>query len=246
MTEIFINIPEGHTLICGWNDHALKVLRELEASRQHAVVVARKRPEELKNNAIPVIEGDISDDETLKKAGVETAVAAVILAEDAGSLPADTVDARSILTALAVESLHPEIYSVLEIINPENERHAQNANVDNVIYCNRLIANYIALCASQRGISDFANDLFSHSDNRSKLNTMDLDPKWQGKTIGEVFAAIRAQGDLPLGVMRQNAIKTRQVWRHEINPAADTKAELPMKVIYISCEKKQNQNDGLC
>ncbi|WP_462363348.1 potassium channel family protein [Pyramidobacter porci] len=243
MTEIFVNIPQGHTLICGWNSHALKVLRELEASGHPVVVVARRRPEELKNSAATVVEGDISDDETLKRAGVETATSAVILAENAGSLPADTVDARSILAALAVESLHPEIYSVLEIINPENERHPQNANVDNVVYCNRLIANYIALCASQRGISNFANDLFSHSDNRSSLNAMDLDPQWQGKTIGEVFAAVRAQGDLPLGVMRRDDNDSRQVWRHEINPAAGTKAELPMKVIYISCEKPE-QNNG--
>lgn len=243
MTAIFTDIPQGHTLICGWNSHALKVLRELEASGHPVAVVARRRPEELENSAVPVVEGDVSDDETLKRAGVETAAAAVILAESAGSLPADTVDARSILTALAVKSLHPEIYSVLEIINPENERHAQNASVDNVVYCNRLIANYIALCASQRGISNFANDLFSHSDNRSSLNTMDLDPKWQSRPIGEVFAAIRAQGDLPLGIMRRDDNDSRQVWRHEINPAAGTKAELPMKVIYISCEKTE-QNAG--
>ncbi|MGI6075002.1 MAG: potassium channel family protein [Pyramidobacter sp.] len=236
MSESFVDIPRGHTLLCGWNSHAGRVLEELEAAGHSVVVVARHCPEELKNGHVPVIEGDISDDATLKCAGVEMASAAIILAENAEGLPPDIVDARSTLTALAVKSLHPEIYSVLEILNPENERHAKNANVDNVIYCNRTIANYLALCASQRGISDFANDLFSRSDKRSSLNTMELKPQWKGKTVGEAFADIRAQGDLPLGIMRRVDGDSRQVWRHEINPPAATKVEPTMKIIYIRCE----------
>ena len=238
MTEIFVNIPEGHTILCGWNSHALQIVKELEASGHPVVVVCNKRPPELQTSTMPVIEGDCSADDVLKKAGVETATSAIILAEDAGRLPADTVDARSILTALAVESLRPEIYSVLEILNPDNERHARNANVDNVVFCEQLIARFIALCASQRGISDFASDIFSHSENRSSLNTLELGAEWDGKTVGEVFAAIRAAGDLPLAIMRRGDDEAREEWTHEINPPSNTPVKLPMKVVYIKCEKK--------
>ena len=238
MTDIFVNIPEGHTIICGWNNHAMQIVKELEAAGHPVVIVCAKRPEELRNSTRAVIEGDCADDATLIKAGVMTAVSAIILAEDVGRLPVDTVDARSILTALAVEQLHPEIYSVLEILNPDNLRHASNANVDNVVLCEQLIAHFLALCASQRGISGFASDIFSHSDNRSSLNTLELGPEWNGKTTGEVFAAIRAQGDLPLAIMRRGSDEDREEWTHEINPPADTPVVLPMKVIYIACEKK--------
>jgi len=238
MTDIFVNIPEGHTIVCGWNAHAMQIVRELEAAGHPVVVVCSKRPEELAKLTLPVVEGDCSDDETLKKAGVDTAKSAIILAEDADRLPADTVDARSILTALAVETLHPEIYSVLEILNPANARHAHNANVDNVVFCEQLIANFLALCASQRGISDFASDIFSHSDNRSSLNTMELGADAEGKTVGEVFDGIRAAGDLPLAIMRRGDDEAREEWLHEINPPASMRIELPMKVIYIKCEKK--------
>ena len=30
MTDIFVNIPEGHTILCGWNSHALQIVKELE------------------------------------------------------------------------------------------------------------------------------------------------------------------------------------------------------------------------
>lgn len=238
MTDIFANIPEGRTLVCGWNAHAMQVVRELEAAGKTVAVVCSRRPEELKGSALPVVVGDCSDEETLKKAGVETAASAIVLAEDADRLPADTVDARSILTALAVETVRPEIYSVLEILDPDNAGHARNAGVDSVVYCERLIADFIALCASQRGISGFVGDILSHSDGRSSLNTADLGPEWEGKTVGEAFAASRSGGDLPLAVMRRAGGESREVWTHELNPPPDSPIVPPMKLIYIRCEKK--------
>ncbi len=237
MTELILNIPGGHTLLCGWNSHAAQVLTELLTAGRSVVVVARERPEELKNFSVPFVRGDSSEDAVLKLAGVETASAAVILAEGVGVLPSDIIDARSILTALAVESLHPEIYTCLEILNPDNARHARNANVDNVVYCDQIIANFIALCASQRGISGFANDIFSHSDNSSALNAYEVGPEWEGKTVGELFDAARARGDLPLAVLRPQADEGRELWSHEINPARSEIVRRPMKVIYILCEK---------
>lgn len=238
MSDMFTNLPTGLTLLCGWNNHAVQIVRELKAAGRPIAVICAKRPAELNDAAFPVIEGDCADDATLKRAGAETAAAAIILAEDAGRLPAGTIDARSILTALAVESLRPQIYSVLELVNPENARHARRARTDSVIFCDQIIARFIALCASQRGISGFAADLFSRSDDKSKLNTMDLDASWNGKTVGEVFAAIRARRDLPLAILRRGEDEGREEWLHEINPPASTPIELPMKVIYIACEKK--------
>lgn len=238
MTDIFVNIPEGCTLLCGWNSHAMQIVRELETSGRSVVVVCSKRPEELNKSTPPVVVGDCSADEVLKKAGVETAAAAIVLAEGVGRLPVDTIDARSILTALAIESLNHGIYSVLEILNPANARHAKNANVDNVVFCEETIARFIALCASQRGISGFVSDILSHSDHRSSLNTMDLDGEWDGRTTGEVFEKVRSLGDLPLAIMRQRGDEGREEWTHEINPPADTRIALPMKVIYIRCERK--------
>ena len=76
MTDIFVNIPEGHTILCGWNSHALQIVKELEASGHPVVVICTKRPLELKNSTMPVVEGDCSADDVLKKAGVETATSA--------------------------------------------------------------------------------------------------------------------------------------------------------------------------
>ncbi len=238
MTEIILNdIPKGHTLICGWNGHALQILTELQAAGKSVVVVARERPQDLGNISVPFIQGDSTKDSVLKLAGVETASSAIILAEGRGLLLSDIIDARSILTALAIESLHPEIYSCIEILNPDNARHARNANVDNIIFCDQIIANFIALFASQRGISDFANNIFCYSDNRSSLNAVSVGPEWEGKTVGELFDVIRKRRHLPLAIMRPLAKEGREVWRHKTNPAPSEVIKLPMKVIYIRCEK---------
>ncbi len=237
MTEIILNVPKGHTMICGWNGHAMEILSQLRAAGKFVVVVARERPQELKNLSVPFIQGDSTKDSVLKLAGVETASSAIILAEDRETLPSDIIDARSILTALAIESLHPEIYSCMEILNPDNARHARNSNVDNVIFCDQIIADFIALFASQRGISDFVNNIFCYSDNRSSLNAVSVGPEWEGKTIGELFDAIRKRRHLPLAVTRPLAKEGREIWRHKTNPAPSEVIKLPMKVIYIRCEK---------
>lgn len=230
MTQIFMNIPKGHTLVCGWNSHAAQVVAELQGAGRSVAVIAREHPDDLKDPSVAFIKGNCSDEGTLKQAGVMSASAAVILAELADSLSPDTVDARSILAALAIESLRPEVFSVVELLNPENERHARNAHVDEIVFCNRLIAEFIALCASQRGISGFVNDLFSHSSGRSTLDTMDIAAEWDGRTVGELFNSIIAQGDLPVAITSPNS---DGIWKHVVNPDASRQIKLPMKAICI-------------
>ena len=238
MTNSLVDTFSGHTIICGWNEHALQVLKELEAAGQKVVIIAREQPEGLDGTSALFIKGDAANDDVLKQAGIMTASSAIILSEGARTLPADSVDARAILTALAIETLKPEIYSVLEILNPANEIHARRVNADNVIFCDSLIANVIALCTSQRGISSFVDDILSHSDRKSSLCTVDVAPQWEGKTLGELFASLRAENDLPLGVMRRGPSTKTEEWIHEINPSEDSVVSLPLKVVYISCEKK--------
>ncbi|MDY3869432.1 MAG: NAD-binding protein [Pyramidobacter sp.] len=231
----------GHTIICGWNDRAPQILQELEASGCKAAVIARSAPALPENSSAFVICGDPSKNDVLRKAGVETADAAIILSENARTLPPDSVDSRSILTALAVESLRPEIYTVLELLNPANEIHAKRAHVDSIVFCEKIIADVIALCASQKGISSFVDDILSRSDNGTALCTQDVEAEWDGRPIGELFSSIHQSGALPLGVLRQTNSRDTEEWAHEINPDENGLIHLPLKVVCISPDEEQNR-----
>ncbi len=225
---------EGHTLLCGWNGRSELVLKELLSSGQKVAVIAQQKPAVLSHYDAFFIAGEATNEKILKQAGIDQAESAVVFAESTQGLSVNDIDSRTVLTALALESLRPEIYSVIELLNPKNECHARRAHVDDIIFCDRMLANVVASCASQKGISAFVNDILSHSDNGSALCAKTIDESWEGRPIGGLFEALRSEGCLPVGIMTPGTATATEEWIHEINPAPQKIISLPMRAIFIA------------
>lgn len=225
---------EGHTILCGWNGRAGLVVKELIASGQQVAVLTRVKPAELSHYDVFFVAGEPTNSARLLQAGIEKAESAIIFAEAQQGLTNDDIDAHTVLTALAVESLRPEIYTVVELLDRANERHARRANVDDVVYCKSTLADIVAACASQQGISSFISDILTYSDSGSALHAADIEPQWENRTIGELFAAMQNDGELPLGIMTPDVSSGTERWSHKINPPASTSIKLPMRVVFIS------------
>ena len=239
MTDSGICTFTGHTILCGWNEHAQQVLTELEAAGRQVAVITGRRPAELDNSRAFFVAGDPSSDEALKRAGVMSAASAIILAENALTLAPDLVDSHSILTALAVESLNRGAYTILEVLNPDNALHARHAHVDDIIFCNKVLAEIAASCSGQKGLAAVWNDILCHSDSGSALRTEEVGASWQGRSIGELFSAKEAEGKLPLGYIR---IEDSAV-SHSVNPPRSETIRLPMAVVLISRNQEPEQLD---
>lgn len=224
---------KGHTILCGWNGRAEIVLKELLSAGQKVAVIASQKPAALAKYDAFFIAGEATNETTLRQAGVENAESAIVFAENSEGLSPNDIDSRSVLTALALETLCPEIYSVIELLNPENECHAQRAHVDDIIFCDRILANVVASCASQRGISAFIGDILSHSDDGSALCAQPVEDEWNGRTVGELFAALRSEGMLPVGIMTLGSSSSTEEWIHQINPAPETVLTMPVRAIFI-------------
>lgn len=117
----------GHVVICGWNGRGKAVVRQLLASGKRVSLVALERPAGLSPEVF-FAAGNPSERESLIRGGIGAASAAVILSDPRF----EDDDSRTILTALAVESANPSVYSVMELHNPENERYARLARVDDI------------------------------------------------------------------------------------------------------------------
>ncbi len=227
----------GHTILCGWNGRAELVLKELASAGTEVAVITPTKPTALDHSDVFFVAGEPTSNERLIQAGIKNAESAIIFAQKSPGLSNDDVDAHTVLTALAVESLCPEIYTVAELLNPENERHARRAHVDDVIFPERTLAGIVAACSSQQGISSFITDILTFSDGGASLHASDIAEEWNGKTVGELFASMRAEGDLPLGLMTLDEKAETELWQHRINPPADMVLQTPMRVVFIS-------NDG--
>ncbi len=225
---------EGHTILCGWNSRAELVLKELLASGTRVAVVTPVKPAALSRCDAFFVAGEPTSEERLVQAGIDRARSAIVFAERAGGLSADETDARTVLTALAIETARGGIYTVVELLNPANERHARRAGVDDIVLCERTLADIVAASASQPGVSSFIDDILCHSDDGCALHAADIDARWEGGTAGELFESMLARGELPLGVMTPAEDAAAERWEHEINPSPTRPIKLPMRVVFIS------------
>jgi voltage-gated potassium channel len=229
---------KGHTIICGWNEGARLILKELLAMGQQVAVVARERPNSLSGGDVFFVAGSVADEECLDRAGVREAKAAIILAERVPGISDVDVDARTIMAGLAIEAANSDVYTVIELIRRENERHARHANVDDIIFCDDMIANVAAASAVHAGISVFLKDVLCASDDGHRFSAEDVPQEYDGKTVGQLFSAFRARGALPVALILPPPEEGVDVhvsrWRSEVNPDEGRRIVLPAKIVTIA------------
>lgn len=229
---------EGHVIICGWNGRGPYLVRELRATDRQVALIAKERPADLEDEEVFFIQGNPSERDTLIRGGIQRAQGAIILGDP--NFGAD--DSHSILTALAIEDLSPDVYTVMELHNPDNERYARYARVDDILYSDSLIADITAMCTHNEGISAFIRDVLSAADDGYSFASFDVSYDYEGRTIGEMFDYCKREGAFPVAVItppKDYAVKKVPVseWNSEVNPPSDRKIELPMKVV---CFVKDN------
>lgn len=172
-----------HIIICEWNHRAKSIINELRSDPQTAskpiVLIADIEEKPVRDPDMLFVRGVVNED-TLEKANLETATTVVILGDD--TVETTARDAKVVLTALTVESMNPDVYSVVELVDKANEQHCQRANADEIIVSSELNSHLIASAASDHGISRIISELLS-SRYGNELYSMPA-PK---ELVGELF-----------------------------------------------------------
>ncbi len=224
---------EGHVLICGWNGRGPYLIRELTASSRQVALIAKERPNNL-DASVFYVQGNPSEREALIKGGVEKAQGAIILGDpDFGD-----DDSHTILTGLAIEAIAPDVYTVMELHDPENERYARYAHVDDILYTDSLIADITAMCTHNEGISAFIRDVLSTADDGHSFASFDVPQEFEGKNVKELFEHFQENGAIPLATITPpEGSNGKDVpvseWISNVAPPHDTVIKLPMKVVCL-------------
>jgi voltage-gated potassium channel len=154
---------KDHIVICGWTSTTPKILNELTSedikTRRKIVVLANCEKNPLKREDIYFVKGDPTKDDDLIKAGIMNANTAIITVDK----KSDNPDAEAILTALAVESLNRDIYTCVELEDPENEKHLEHAHVDEIVCLGRLSQNLLVHSSLSHGLSLLFSELVTHN-----------------------------------------------------------------------------------
>jgi voltage-gated potassium channel len=178
---------KDHVVVCGWNSTARDLVDELRGDDYSAkVVVLADVDKNPAGEGVYFVRGDATDEEDLKRAGIEHAAAALVFPRDAS----DDADMHSILTVLAIEHAAPGVRTVAEVNNPKHEPHFRRADVDELIVTSKIASHLLARSALYPGLSGIVTDIVSGGEG-SELYRISLPVEYCGLTIDDLAARLR-------------------------------------------------------
>lgn len=195
---------KNHIVICGYSSKvsilAVEFLLDPDYSKSDIVIVSEQAElEELKERGvqtdrISIVQEDFTKIEALKKAKVETAKAAIILSESGGHRTTQDIDARSLLAAMTIERMNPNIHTSVEIYHEEYMDHLRMGGVEDIVIQGEVSGKLLAKVAMEEGMLAFFKDLLS----RQQGNTIFFTPlpeDLHGFSIDEAMAEIHKRNN---------------------------------------------------
>jgi voltage-gated potassium channel len=163
---------EGHFLVCGWKPGMNQLLKDIlklhDRNSNFLVLVNNADPHEVNDlKQDPILRdfhyfsGDYSNTEVLRNACGDHAEKVLILADELSGKSTEEIDFQSVLTAIALKRLKPEIYTIVEIVHPKFQHYLRNVEVEEIIlnrYNARALICSIALMA---GLNNVFRKFFS-------------------------------------------------------------------------------------
>ncbi len=191
-----------HIIICGFSAKAAILANEflVDPAFKHSeiLMVSEKaslddlQNRNVKTHRISILREDFTRMEVLKKAGVERAIAAVILSEDGDNRTTQDIDARTILAALTIEKLNPKIHTSAELYNEEYASHLKMGGVEDVVIQGEVSGKLLARVAMHEGLLAFFKDLLSRESGNT-LTFIDPPPEVVGKQSEEAIALLNRE-----------------------------------------------------
>ncbi len=223
---------EDHIVICGWNramNLLLEVLQKSEEYKNKSIVLVAEygddEPDSLLDPkqipmiaALYVVKGDFTRTDVLKRAGIERASEAIILADKFKHRSDQDRDARTILAALLIEKINPEIFTCVEILNRENAAHIKFAGVEEVLVTDDYAGPILANAQRTRGLIQMLDELFNPALG-NQFYKVPFPSSWVGRTIGDVFHILKSEFNVILVSLEVH--DEGEPVRVEVNPAND-------------------------
>ena len=184
-----------HVLICGWSPKGPEIIRELRAreveDRRDIVILADREADPVEADDITFIRGTPSNGDDLERAGVGRVSTVIVLADHSNaSEEPDDLDARSLLTTLAVESINPGAYTTVEVVKSENRQHFERTNADELVVSAELTGALLAASARSHGITDVIADLLTHPEGQ-ELYRLAAPEELAGKTVRDAIEVLK-------------------------------------------------------
>lgn len=154
---------KDHVIIIGWNERTREVINQLTSLQSQCDIILvdetlQKNP--YNNNHIHFVRGTPFRDVILKKVMLHKATIAIITADQ--NKDEITADMNSVLTLLAIKGNHPDLYTVVEILQKDQVANAERAGADEVIQTNMQTSYVMMNSIISQGMSKTILKLLNH------------------------------------------------------------------------------------
>ncbi len=233
-----------HVVICGWSREGSLILEELMADQDMrdtpVVIVAEfsEPPEkELQNLNLSQIyfhSGDYTTIATLEAVGIHEAAYAILLADSTRLRSDQDRDARTVLAALTIEKLNPNIYTCAQLLDRKNDVQLRVAGVEDVIVATELASHLIATSIRNEGSVEVLTELLTVQVGNQFYKVQLPDP-WQGWLYWKALEAMKQQYDALLVAVERPGHKDNPM----VNPPPDLVLETDDTLLVIARKPPQ-------
>lgn len=177
-TEKMIDSFSDHYIVCGFGRVGRQVSRDLRAAgAEHVVIDPNPTNREAARSAeVPLIESEASDDEVLKRAGIDRAQAVIACVDS---------DAENIFIALTARELRSDIFIIARASAEDSEKKLLRAGADRVISPYKTSGSEMARVALRPQVGA----LFDVANYRTEEIEVSPECPAVGRQIGEVSGA---------------------------------------------------------
>lgn len=183
---------KDHVVICNWTDKADVIVRQLHDESVHnknPIIVVTENPELVPKSTdkayrgLLIIGGDPADKEILERADIRTAKTAVILADEKDI---ERADSKSILIQLAIDSINPNVHTIVELVKSSSEMYFRYTHVNEIICLEQLAEKLLSQAALTPGLSDVYLNLLTQSLDTNEIYLEELPESFVGHTYEDV------------------------------------------------------------
>ena len=198
-----VNI-KNHIILCGWNRNADKIIHSIqylaEAPRKNIVLINDLDEEEIarlktryRKIRLHFVVGDFTSEQVLEKANLEAAETVIIIPSDIND-SIQNPDDKTILAALTIKGLEPNIRLIAYLHDRENLTHIKRANADEVVISDDFGAYMLASHVMNPGIPQTVNRLLDNV-SKNRFKRVDIPSEFIGKPFDNLFNHFRKKNN---------------------------------------------------
>ena len=219
-TQRRIAAMQDHIIVCGWGRVGRTITSHLRGSGQ-AVVVVENDPTRAASSGESTVEGDATDDEVLRAAGIERASALVAALSN---------DSDNLFVTLSARSMRPDLLIVARARTESVDAKLLQAGANRVVNPQLIGGARMAALAVQPAVADFLDVVMHDGSLEFRLGDIPLDEGslLAGRTLRQAQIRDRT-GALVLAVRDAEG-------RFLTNPSPDVQLQAGQLLIAIGTE----------